>query len=387
MGLIERSQHLRYLHTALKRYPIVAILGARQVGKTTLARQFASSRSGKLTYFDLEDARDGARLADSMLGLADLRGLVIIDEIQRAPEIFATLRVLADRPRTPARFLLLGSASPQLLRQSSETLAGRVAYHRLDGFSLGEVGSENWQKLWLRGGFPRAYLATSHKASNEWRRDFIRTFLERDIPQLGIRIQTSSLRRFWSMLAHYHGQIWNSSEFARSFGVADTTVRGYLDVLTNALVVTQLQPWFENVGKRQVKAPKYYVTDSGLLHSLLGLVSRADLDGHPKVGASWEGFAINQLIEHLGAQPEECFYWATHAGAELDLLIVRGNKRRGFEIKRTSSPRTTPSMRNALADLRLQRLDVIHAGSDTFPLAEKIRAVSLSQILSEIRPL
>lgn len=322
-----------------------------------------------------------------MLALKGLKGLVVIDEIQRAPDLFQILRVLVDRPRSPARFLVLGSASPTLLRQSSESLAGRIFFHEIGGLSLADVGIRNHDRLWLRGGFPRAYLARSQAACDEWRRSFIQSFLERDLPQLGISIPAVTLRRFWIMLAHYHGQVWNASEFSRSFGVADTTVRNYLDVLTSALVTRQLLPWHENIKKRQVKTPKVYIVDSGLLHTLLGMKSMPELDGHPKVGASWEGFIVNEIINQLGANPEECCFWATHAGAELDLLVVRGRNRLGFEVKRTTSPRVTKSMRIALADLKLRSLDVIHAGEHTFLLADKIRAVAVTRLLEDLKPL
>ncbi|NOX56895.1 MAG: ATP-binding protein, partial [Planctomycetes bacterium] len=316
----------------------------------------------------------------------DLKGLIVLDEIQRLPELFPVLRVLADRRPRRARFLLLGSASPSLIRQSSETLAGRIAIHRLDGLSLSEVGVANHARLWLRGGFPRSYLARSHADSHRWRLNFISTFLERDLPQLGIRISSTALRRFWTMLAHCHAQVWNASEFARSFGVADTTVRGYLDMLTGAFVVRQLQPWYENIGKRQVKSPKVYLSDSGLLHALLGLITMADVESHPKLGASWEGFVIEQVVSRLGVDWSECFFWATHSGAELDLLIVRGRRRWGFEIKRTSAPAVTRSMQVALTDLKLQRLFVIHAGDVSFDLTPKTRAVALEHLLRELKP-
>ena len=280
------------LRGLLARHPVVGIIGARQVGKSTLARLVARACAGPVTSFDLENDADLARLTDPMLALRPLKGLVILDEVQRRPDLFPALRVLADRPARPCRFLVLGSASPGLLKQSSETLAGRIVYHHLAGFALAEIGRAECDKLWRRGGFPRAFLARTEAASMEWRRGFIRTFVERDIPQLGITVPSSAMRRFWTMLAHYHGQTWNSSEFARSFGVADTTVRRYLDILTSALVVRQLQPWHANVGKRQVKAPKLYVADSGLLHGLLNLPEQRDIEGHPKVGASWEGFVI-----------------------------------------------------------------------------------------------
>lgn len=385
--MIQRDQELETLRRLLQRHPVVGIVGARQVGKTTLARSFIAGTRAPSPFFDLENPEDLARLSDPMLALKGLKGLVIIDEIQRHPDLFPVLRVLVDRPKSPARFLLLGSASPDLLRQGSESLAGRIVYHELGGFSLDEVGVENQLRLWLRGGFPRSYLARSHAESDEWRQGFIRTFLERDLPQLGITIGSATLRRFWTMLAHYHGQIWNASEFARSFGVADTTIRNYLDVLTSALVVRQLPPWHVNISKRQVKAPKVYVVDSGLLHSLFNVRRLEELEGHPKIGASWEGFAIEQVIRRLGARRDEAFFWATHGGAELDLLVVRGGQRLGFEIKRTSSPRLTPSMRSALSDLKLQRLDVLHAGEETFLMEKRIRAVALSRLLKDLKPL
>ncbi|HLJ11112.1 MAG TPA: ATP-binding protein [Planctomycetaceae bacterium] len=385
--MIQRTREFSQLQKLLRRNPVVAIIGARQVGKTTLAHQLAARANRSTIFFDLENPEHLARLADPMLVLKGVQGLVVIDEVQRLPDLFAILRVLADRRRTPARFLLLGSASPELLRQSAESLAGRIAYHELSGFSLEEVGARRHERLWLRGGFPRSYLARSADESATWRQEFIRTFLERDLPQLGITIAASILRRFWTMLAHYHAQTWNSSEFARSFGVSDHTVRRYLDLLTAALVVRQLPPWFENVSKRQVKAPKVYIRDSGLLHSLLNLRSVSDVESHPKLGASWEGFAIEQVIRRLGARPEECFFWATHSGSELDLLIVHGRRRLGFEIKRTSSPRVTPSLHHALADLKLDRLDLIHAGDETFPLGPRLRAVALGRLLTDLKPL
>jgi hypothetical protein len=342
---------------------------------------------GKVTRFDLENPDDMARLQEPMLALKGLKGLIVLDEVQRTPEIFPVLRVLADRPDAPARFLILGSASPELLRQGSESLAGRIVYHELRGISLTDIGNKRENMLWLRGGFPRAYLANTLEESVIWRRAFIRTFLERDLPQLGINIASDTLRRFWSMLAHRHAQLWNSSDFARSFGVADTTVRNYLDTLNAALVVRQLQPWHENLSKRQVKAPKTFIADSGLLHTLLGINSMEELESHPIVGASWEGFIIEQLMRRTGARSDECYFWATHAGAELDLLIVRGRHRRGFEIKRSSAPRTTKSMHIAIHDLKLDRLDVIHAGDHTFPMAENIRAVSVKHLLRDIEPL
>ena len=385
--MIQRTDHVEAMARLLREYPVVGIIGARQVGKTTLARQLVEARNGSATVFDLEDPADRARMAEPSLALGDVRGLVVLDEIQRMPEVFPTLRVLADRPRIPARFLILGSASPELLRQGSESLAGRIAYREIGGFSLSEVGPSNHGRLWLRGGFPRAYTARSLSQSLDWRNQFIDTFLERDLPQLGIRISSQALRRFWTMLAHYHGQVWNASEFARSFGVADTTVRHYLDVLTSALVVKQLHPWHENLKKRQVKSPKVYLADTGLLHSLLNLKTMKDLEGHPKLGASWEGFAIQEAIQRLGARRKECFFWATHAGAELDLLVVRGRKRVGVEVKRTSAPKITKSMLTAMEDLALSELYVIHAGRDAFPMAKRIKAVPIHGLHDTLKPL
>ena len=380
-----RERERERLLSLLRDHPVVAIIGARQVGKSTLAGLIASAWEGPVERFDLEDEADLARLADPLRALRPLRGLVVLDEIQRVPQLFQALRVLADRPEAPARFLILGSASPELLRQSSETLAGRIAFRELGGFALDEAGRDSPERLWLRGGFPRSCLARGEGPSFEWRREFVRTFLERDLPQLGVNVSARTMRRFWTMLAHYHGQVWNSSEFARSFGVADTTVRSYLEHLESALVVRQLQPWHENISKRQVKAPRVYIRDSGLLHALLNLPSQRDLEGHPKAGASWEGFVIDQVIRLADAAPEDCFFWATHAGAELDLLVHRGGRRLGFEVKLTSAPRTTRSMHIARKDLRLDRLDVIHAGTRTFDMAEGIRALAVGDLVGALR--
>ena len=383
--MIARRTHLAAVEQLLRRNRVVALLGARQVGKTTLARQVVADWRGTSTAFDLENPGDLARLADPMLALEGLRGLVVLDEVQRRPELFQVLRVLVDRPRQRTRFLVLGSASPELLRQSSETLAGRIAYHILPGFWLAEVGAAALDRLWFRGGFPRSYLAPSIAASTDWRRRFIATFLERDVPQLGIAIPAPTLHRFWTMLAHYHGQIWNASEFGRSFGVADTTVRRYLDALTATFVVRQLPPWFENLGKRQVKAPKVYVADSGLLHALLDVDAPRTLDVHPKVGASWEGFLLETVVQLRQLRPEQCHFWATHGGAELDLLVIDGRRRLGYEFKRTTAPVLTRSMHTALADLALEELTVVHAGRDTFPLAPRVRAMAASRLLSDLR--
>jgi predicted AAA+ superfamily ATPase len=385
--MIDRELHARQITGLLKRFPVVAILGARQVGKTTLAASIAPTLSDRISRFDLENPSDLARLADPMLALQEPKGLVVLDEVQRRPELFPVLRVLADRKPVRTRFLVLGSAAPDLLRQSSESLAGRIAYYELPGLAVREVGFEHADRLWVRGGFPKAFLPRSDRESMEWRQAFIRTFLERDLPALGVNIAADTMRRFWSMLAHRHAQLWNASEIGRSFGVADTTVRNYLDKLTDALVVRQLKPWHENLGKRQVKAPKIFIRDSGLLHALLNLPTKRDIEGHPKLGASWEGFIIDQLLQQLGVSPDETYHWRTHQGAELDLLVVRGGLRLGFEVKRTVAPTLTPSMRSAMHDLKLKSLTVVHAGDRTFPLSKQVQAVAFRDVLNEIRPL
>ncbi len=382
-----RSDHLAQLERLFRTFPIVAVLGARQVGKSTLARQFAHRTGTACEFFDLEDPAERHRLADPGLVLRDLRGLVILDEVQFLPEVFPLLRVLADRPGRPASFLVLGSASPELLRQSSESLAGRIAYHHLPGLSLGEIGDRAPAELWLRGTFPRSLLAADDESSVLWRQNFVQTFFSRDLPSLGVGIPATTLERFWAMLAHWHGQIWNSSEFARSFGVADTTVRRYLDLLSATFLVLQLRPWHENLGKRQVKSPKVYLADSGLLHLALGTLTERDLRRHPKVGASWEGFLLLQVVQRLGARPGECHFWATYAGAELDLLVVRGNRRFGFEFKLTERPAVTASMRIALEDLRLDSLVIVHGGDKTFPLDARISAVAATRLALDIAPL
>lgn len=378
-----RSAEVRDVVRLLATNPVVAILGPRQVGKTTLARAISHHSKGPATRFDLEDPRDIERLSDPTTVLRPLRGLVVIDEIQRRPDLFPILRVLADRVPRPARFLVLGSASPGLLRQSSESLAGRIAYFELQGLGLGDVGPR-WERLWLRGGFPRSYLARGEDESLRWRRDLIRTFLERDLPELGITIPARTIRRFWLMLAHYHGQIWNGAELARAFGVAETTVKRYLDLLANTFMVRVLPPWSENIGKRVVRTPKVYLADAGLLHALLDVPNARALDGHPKIGASFEGFALQEVVRALRADPAQCYFWATHQGAELDLLVVEGARRRGFEFKRSDAPGITKSMRIAIDDLGLETIDVIHAGATTYPLSDRIRAVAVSRVTTDL---
>ena len=381
MSPISRPTHLNALRSLLEQFPVVAMIGPRQGGKTTLARQLASQWQGAVHFFDLEDPRDAARLASPMLALEPFVGLVILDEIQTQTQLFPVLRVLADRTPCVTRFLILGSAAPELAQQSAESLAGRVAYHELTGFNLAEVGVDNTRRLWLQGGFPRAYLEPQ-AASVRWRQAFSRTYLERDIPALGLRLPAATLRRFWGMLAHYHGQTWNGAELARAFGVSEKTVRHYLDILSATFMVRVLPPWHENLGKRSVKAPKIYLADSGMLHTLLGLENEAVLMSHPKVGASWEGFAMAQVIAALGATPEQCHYWKLHTGAELDLLIQRNGERRGFEFKLTDSPRSSASMHSAMQSLRLTSLHVVHAGAHSYPMAEGIHALALADVLS-----
>jgi predicted AAA+ superfamily ATPase len=385
--MLPRTRHLDAVSGLLARHPIVAILGARQVGKSTLARQVAAGWPGPVTFLDLETPGDLARLADPMLGLRILTGLVVVDEVQQRPDLFPVLRVLADRPGAPARFLILGSASPRLVKGVSESLAGRVAFHDLGGFAIDEAGADALERLWIRGGFPRSFLAGSDADSAEWRRDFVRTVLERDLPDLGLGVPPATLRRFWTMLAHRHAQVWNASELGRAFGVSHHAVGRYLDLLMGTFLARRLPPWFENVEKRQVKAPKVYLADSGLVHTLLNLETRADVTGHPVCGATWEGFVLDAVLRRLGARADEAYFWATHSGAELDLLVVRGNRRLGFEIKRTTAPRLTPSMRTALADLHLESLVVVHAGEHDFLLAERVRAVPVHALETSLTPL
>ena len=378
--MIARATQISRIMTLMEHNPVVAILGARQIGKTTITYEIESMITTPVHRFDLEDPEDLARLDEPKLALQNAKGLVIIDEIQRKPDLFPLLRVLVDRRDNSTQFLILGSASPALLKQSSESLAGRIAYHTLNGFNLEELPEAPETRLWNRGGFPRSYLASSDSASLAWRKEFIRTFLERDIPQLGFSIPAVTLSRFWNMLAHYHAQVWNGSELARAFGMSHASVKRYVDLLTDALVVWQLKPWYQNMSKRQVKSPKVYIKDTGILHSLLGLGSFEDLERHPKIGASWEGFVLGELIQQLGIGLDEAYFWATHSGAELDLLVFKGGKPIGFEVKRSTNPKITPSMRISFADLNLDHLFVIHAGDHEFLLAEHITAIPLSGI-------
>ena len=380
--LIDRPVPMARIRRAFSVHPVVALTGPRQCGKTTLAREI-SARAGKSTYFDLEEASSRRRLLTPEHTLSRLNGLVVIDEVQRSPALFETIRVLVDRPDNAARFLLLGSASPSLVRGVSESLAGRVGLVDLGGFDLGEVTPARWRKLWLRGGFPRSYL-TSPDGSEIWRRNFVRTFLERDLPQLGITIPAERLRRFWTMIAHYHGQTWNAAEFARSLGTSEGTARNYLDILAGAFMVRVLPPWFENIRKRQVKSPKPYIRDSGILHTLLGL-NDDDVEGHPKVGASFEGFAIEQLLAAFDVQ--DAYFWGTHGGAELDLLVRHRRARYGFECKFADAPGPTRSMRVALEDLALDHLWIVYPGDEAYSLDKRISVIPVSGVQEKAREL
>lgn len=376
--MIKRKSILQAIQTALGRSRVVALVGPRQTGKTTLARQFVQADA--LNYFDLEDLTSLSRLQEPMTALQNLRGLVVIDEIQRMPNLFPILRVLCDRDPLPARFLILGSVSPDLTRASSESLAGRIETIPISGFNVAELGVDALPQHWLRGGFPLSFLADSEINSLAWRKNFIQTFLERDLPQWGVRVPSATLLRFWTMLAHYHGQTWKASEPARALGISEPTIRQYLDVLEGVFMVRVLQPWFANLKKRQVKSPKIYFRDTGLLHYLLGIRSELDLQTHPKSGASWEGYAIEETIKITA--PDEVYYWATHGGAELDLLLLKNGRRIGFECKRVDAPRLTPSMRTALEDLELDQLFVVYPGNLAYPLADKVSALPLSSIPS-----
>ena len=374
--MICRTSILSALNNALARSRVVVLVGPRQSGKTTLARKLLAEDS--LNYFDLEDPTSLARLDEPMTALRPLKGLVVIDEIQRRPDLFPVLRVLADRRGAPARFLILGSASGNLMRQTSESLAGRMERIAIGGFSLAELGPKAEQNLWLRGGLPLSYLSESNVNSIEWRKNFMQTLLERDFPQWGVRVAATALQRFWTMVAHYHGQVWNSAEPARSLGVSESTTRRYLDLLTDAFMIRQLQPYYANLKKRQVKSPKIYVRDSGLLHQLLGIGSMKSLYSHPKAGASWEGFVIEQIL--LREPHDEVFFWATHQGAEIDLILRRGDALYGVECKRADTPRLTPSIRIALDNLNIKRVFVIYPGIHRFPLSSQVEVVPLQAL-------
>jgi len=380
MKILKRPDLLARIEGRLRSNPVVLLLGPRQSGKTTLARKFAAQR--KAEYFDLESPADRSRLAQPMTALEPLRGWVVIDEAQLQPELFPILRVLVDRRPVRARFLVLGSASPDLARGVSESLAGRVAMVPMAGFDLSEVGPKALRSLWLRGGFPRSFLAKTEAESRQWREDFIQTFLERDVRRFGVQVAPMTLRRFWTMVAHYHAQIWNASEIGRSLGEAHTTVKRHLDIMCGAFVMRQLPPWFENLGKRQVRSVKVYLRDSGLLHSLLGIPSFAALEAHPKLGASWEGFAVEEVLRITGDR--EAYFWNTQGGAELDLLVFINGRRVGFEFKYADAPAITKSLQVAREDLGVRRVFVVHPGPGSYPLNEWAEAVSIHDVRARL---
>lgn len=374
--VVDRKALLARVRAALTRAPVVVLTGPRQSGKTTLARHLLEEDSPN--YFDLEDPVSLVRLEEPRTALEPLEGLVVIDEVQRRPDLFPVLRVLVDRGNPRARFLILGSASGDLLRQSAESLAGRMERVEIGGFSLAELGPGAARTLWRRGGFPRSYLARTEADSVAWRKQFIQTLLERDLPQWGVRVPALALHRFWTMVAHYHGQVWNAAEPARALGVSPSTTRRYLDILTDALMVRQLHPWHANLGKRQVKSPKLFLRDCGLLHHLLGLDTEKALLSHPRVGASWEGFVLEQIL--AGEPHDEAWFWATHQGAEIDLLLRREGQLLGVECKRADAPRLTPSIRSALTDLGLDRVAVVYPGSRRYSLGDRVEVVPLSTL-------
>jgi len=374
--MINRKYYLKQVSTALRRSPITALLGPRQCGKTTLAKSIAKKMRG--TYFDLESPVDVRRLQNPEMVFADLQGLVILDEIQILPELFAVLRVVVDKPKNKCNFLILGSASPSIVKNVSESLAGRVEFVDMSGFTLDEVGIENWKALWVRGGFPRSFLAKNEKDSFAWREGLIRTFLQRDIPQLGIKIAAPAMRRFWTMLAHYHGQVWNASRIGASLSINDKTARSYLDILTETYMIRQLQPWHENISKRQVKSPKIFFHDTGLLHNLLSLQDYSALSGHPQVGASWEGFALEQVLQSV--KPAEAYYWATYSEAELDLFFILNGKRWGIEFKFSEAPTSTRSMRIAIENLKLHKLLIVYPGDTAYPIDEHIAVCPIDHV-------
>lgn len=377
-----RTHYLQVISNKFHTHPVVALLGPRQCGKTTLARMYAEAAPQPVHYFDLEDPVDVTRLENPKLTLEGLEGTIIIDEIQHAPDIFKLIRVLVDKRPLQQQYLILGSASRELIKQSSESLAGRINYLELTPFSYLEVG--NLETLWLRGGFPKSFLANTLEESYEWREAYISTYLEQDLPALGIQIAPQSLRRFWEMLAHYHGNVFNAAELGRSFGSADTTIRRYLDILTGTFMIRQLQPWHANIKKRQVKAPKIYFRDSGLFHTLLRIKTREELNRNIKLGASWEGVALEEIIRAHGAKAHDCYFWQTHAGAELDLLLLINDQKIGFEFKYADAPRTTKSMHTSLEDLQLDHLYVIYPGAVDYPLTDKITVCGLENYLKRL---
>lgn len=378
--MIDRKKYLEVIAERIEHNPVVALLGPRQIGKTTLARQFTAGRPAR--YFDLESAATQDLLRQPAAVLEPLTGLVVIDEVQRMPELFPLLRVWSDRRPLPARFLILGSVSPWLMKGVTESLAGRVSFVDVTGLSLMEVGTENHRRLWWRGGFPLAYLAATDELARQWQEDLERTVIERDLGRFGVTESSATMRRFWAMVAHYHGQTWNSSEIGRSLGVTEKTARRYLDALAATFLVRQLPPWFENLAKRQVKAPKVYIRDSGMLHGLLHLANSQRLEEHPKLGASWEGFALEQVLQITGDR--DAYFWATHNGAELDLMVFWHGRRIGFEFKFSDAPGLTKSMHIALGDLKLDRLLVVVPGPESYSLGPKVEVLSILNLVERL---
>lgn len=385
MKLVARPLYEERILKGFRNHSAVALLGPRQCGKTTLAREYGESmkKGTAVHYFDMEDPLDLAKMENPMLTLTELKGLIIIDEIQRRPDLFPILRVLIDKHKQDQYYLILGSASSELIRQSSETLAGRIKYIEVTPFIYEEAKEMN--KLWIRGGFPRSYLAQTNEDSVDWRQSYISTFLERDIPQLGIKVGSAILRRFWTMLTAYHGNLFNASEIGKSLGIAHTTVQHYLDILSGTFMIRQLRPWHENITKRQVKSPKIYFRDSGILHTLMRIENEQSLKDNPKLGSSWEGFSLEQVIRSSQVGASDCYFWSTYSGAELDLLIFKGDKRLGYEFKFADQPRLTKSMIIAKENLNLDSLTVVHPGDGNFPLAEEVRAIGLKELLESLR--
>jgi len=379
MEEIARERLLQEVEIRLAESPITILLGARQTGKTTLAHRVAKRRRDQVRFFDLEVAADRmafATMPEAVLSKAT--GLVVLDEVQRMPGLFEVLRPLADRPSTPARFLLLGGASPELVRGTSESLAGRALLLQIPGFMLEEIDPQRLDDLWLRGSFPRSFLAADDAASMRWRESFIDTFLERDLPQLGVRTPAETLRRFWNMLCHFHGQVWNASELARSLGASEKTARHYLDILAGTWMIRILPAWHENIGKRQVKSSKVYLRDSGLLHAFLDITTRSQLESHPRYGASWEGFALEQVLARFGDR--HAWFWATQRGAELDLMVLHEGRRIGFEFKCADAPGMSRSLGIAYQDLALDRAYVVYPGNKRYSLADRVEALPLSAV-------
>ena len=377
-----RQEFLSLIEKHFQIHKVCALLGPRQCGKTTLSSQFAIiNHIPRINIFDLEDPLDLQRLEEPILALADLRGFVIIDEIQYKPNLFPILRVLVDK--IDVKFLVLGSASRDLVNKSAETLAGRIGYIEMTPFTLDDINQLDMSKIWLRGGFPLSYLSNNDSLSMLWRKNYIKTFLERDLPNLGFSIPTSQMRKFWLMICHYHGGIFNASELGNSLGISHHTAKNYLDIFEGTFMIRVLQPWYENLKKRQVKTPKIYFRDSGIYHALLGIENQEALLTNPKIGASWEGFALEQVICHFKAEPEECYFWASHSTAEIDLLIFKNGQRMGFEFKYTDTPKITSSIKIALEDLNLHSVKVVYPGKISFKLSEKIEAIGLQNFIKE----